>query len=84
MTRLFLFKVLHDLVVLGKVLSIEDVIDLVTRTDDTNDCASFFERLRAVSFVVMVFDLGLLEYLVRQYLALSSQAPRLSSPKVVM
>ena len=72
---------MHDLVALGKVLSVEDVIDLVTRADVNDDCTPAFAHLRAVSFVVMIFDLGLLECLVGQYLASSSQAkPRLSSP----
>ena len=51
---------MHDLVILvGKVLSVEDVIDLVTHADDTDDCASVVLCLRAVSFVLMVFDRGL-------------------------
>ena len=79
LTRLFLFKVLHGLVVLGKVLSVEDVIDCVTRANDTNDCTPVFVHLQAVSFVVVVFDLGLLEYLVGQYLASSSNAKAIFS-----
>ena len=63
------------------VLTAEDVIDRVTCANDIDDCTPVFVRLRAVSFVFVVFDLGLLEYLVGQCLASSNQDKAISSQK---
>ena len=72
---------MHVIEVIVEELSVENAIDRVTRADDTDDCKVFASFLLTVLFLVVVLDLGLLEYLVGQYLASSSQAKAIFSRK---
>ena len=79
MKRLLWFKVLQNFVVLCEVLSAIEEIDCVPCANDKDDPAAFVSLETPTVLAESGFVVGLVKYLVGQYLTSSSQATAIFS-----